>query len=158
MSYFKAAAVAERHDRAVVLAGDTVVALGDRLYGKPVDRDEAREMLLALTACPHRVITGVTLLCAATGTRRIEHDVTIVHMRPMRGAELEAYLDSGAWRGKAGAYGIQDRADAFVQRIEGSFTNVVGFPMERITSMLNDWGIRPAGGAAREPEPQRDRP
>ncbi len=64
-------------------------------------------------------------------------------MRPIAPEELEHYLDSGEWQGKAGAYGIQDRGDEFVTNVEGSFTNVVGFPMELVTRMLAEWGIQP---------------
>jgi septum formation protein len=64
-------------------------------------------------------------------------------MKPLTDDEVESYLDTGAWKGKAGAYGIQDRGDAFVTKIEGSFTNVVGFPMELIRQMLKEWGVEP---------------
>jgi septum formation protein len=64
-------------------------------------------------------------------------------MKPLADDEVEAYLDTDAWRGKAGAYGIQDRADAFVTRLDGSFTNVVGFPMELIGRMIEEWGMAP---------------
>jgi septum formation protein len=67
------------------------------------------------------------------------HAVTLVSMKPLRSEEIEAYLDSGEWEGKAGAYGIQDIGDAFVERIEGSFSNVVGLPLELLAQMLQAW-------------------
>ncbi len=140
LSYFKAGCVARLIDRGTVIGGDTIAALEGQIFGKPTDRDDARRTLARLAGTTHQVITGVTLLDAARGTRLIQHDTTNVTMRPLADAELEAYLDTGAWQGKAGAYGIQDRGDAFVERIEGSFTNVVGFPMELLGRMLQAWG------------------
>ncbi len=150
LSYYKAASAAPLVDRGVILAGDTVVALEDRIFGKPVDRDDARAILGSLGGTTHRVITGVTLLDARTRERLIEHDSTAVTMKRLTEGELEGYLDTGAWRDKAGAYGIQDRGDAFVERIEGSFTNVVGLPMDLVRKMLAQWGI---AGTKSEPRP-----
>lgn len=141
LSHFKAQAVAMSVGEGMILAGDTIAAQGSDVFGKPIDRADAKQILTALSGTTHRVITGVTLLDAATGERAIAHDATQVTMRRLSPDELDAYLDSGAWRGKAGAFGIQDRDDPFVERIEGSFTNVVGFPMELIERMLQDWGI-----------------
>ncbi len=140
-SHFKAKSVATLVTEGVILAGDTIVSLNDRVFGKPADRDGARAILSALTSTTHDVITGVTLIDASTGGRLIRHDATAVTMKPMSVDQLEAYLDTGAWAGKAGAYGIQDHGDAFIERIDGSFTNVVGFPMELIGHMLSEWGI-----------------
>ena len=139
LSYFKARSVATLVNAGIVLAGDTVVALGDRVFGKPVDRDDAKRILSSLSRTTHHVITAVTLLDASTGKRLIRHDTTAVTMKALSDAELEAY----AWAGKAGAYGIQDRGDAFVTSTEGSFTNVVGFPMELVSEMLAEWDVTP---------------
>jgi septum formation protein len=116
-----------------VLGGDTLVAaLDGRVFGKPVDRDDARRIISALAGTKHEVITGVTLVDVQRRIRMIHHAVTLVTMKPLAEAEIETYLDSDEWVGKAGAYGIQD----YVVGIDGSFTNVVGFPMELITEML----------------------
>jgi len=139
----KATSVAEGYPGRIILAADTVVALNGRIYGKPVDRDGARRILSALAGVTQDVITGVTVLQSATGGRLTEHDVTRVTMRPMSTDEIEAYLDSGEWEGKAGAYGIQGTADRFVERVEGSFSNVVGLPVERVLRMLAEFGVRP---------------
>jgi septum formation protein len=139
----KAESVADRFLDRIILGADTVVALNGRIYGKPTDRDDARRILSALAGVTQDVITGVTILQRAAGKRLVEHDVTRVTMRPMSPAEIEAYLDSGEWEGKAGAYGIQGTADRFVDRVEGSFTNVVGLPVERVLRMLAEFGIRP---------------
>jgi len=140
-SYFKARSVADDYPDRVILAADTVVSVGGTLLGKPADRDDARRILSILSGTRHQVITGVTLYEPGSGRRLIEHAVTHVTMRPMSAEELEAYLDSGEWEGKAGAYGIQDHADAFVEKTEGSFTNVVGLPIELLREMLAAFGI-----------------
>lgn len=141
LSYFKAQSVGMSIDSGFILAGDTIAALGRRVFGKPADRADAARILSALSGTTHDVITGVTLLDAATGERAIRHETTAVTLRRLSADQLEAYLESNAWMGKAGAFGIQDRDDPFVERIDGSFTNVVGFPMELIDRMLREWGI-----------------
>lgn len=144
LSHFKARNVARLAPDGLIIAGDTIVSLHGMIFGKPDDRDDARRILSTLCGTTHEVITGVTVLNAATKDLWIEHDTTAVTMRAMSPDELEAYLDTGAWAGKAGAYGIQDRGDAFVESINGSFTNVVGFPMELVVSMLSRCGIHPS--------------
>lgn len=145
LSAFKAEAVARVVQEGLILAADTVAAIGDRVFGKPADRDDARRILGSLAGTSHHVITGLTLLDAATGRCATRADTTVVVMRRLSEAEMEGYLDTGAWEGKAGAYGIQDYGDAFVERVEGSFTNVVGLPMELLAEMLTSW----LDGAAR---------
>lgn len=139
LSFFKAQSVAEVVADGWIIAGDTVAALNRIVFGKPVDRADARRILAAIGGTTHEVITGVTLLDARSGARLIEHDVTLVTMRALSEQAIESYLDTGAWEGKAGAYGIQDHRDAFVTKIEGSFTNVVGFPMELVARMFEQW-------------------
>lgn len=150
LSYFKARSVVGQFESGLVVAADTIVACGGEVFGKPTDLDEARRILAALLGRRQEIITGVTLLDAATERRLIAHDSTVVVMRRPPAEEVEAYLAGGAWRGKAGAYGIQDEGDAFVDRIEGSFTNVVGLPMELLTTMLAEWGYDP-GSQGRDP-------
>ena len=142
----KTSSVAERYPDRVILGADTVVALNGLIYGKPADRDDARRILSALAGVTQDVITGVTILQPAKGRQLVECDVTRVTMRPMSDEEIETYLDSGEWEGKAGAYGIQGTADRFVEKVEGSFSNVVGLPVERVLRMLADFNIRPTLG------------
>ena len=139
MAFFKAASVAEQHPDQLLLGADTVISAGADLFGKPVDRADARRMVSILTRRPHQVITGLALLAPALDRRIIADDVTTVYMKPMADAELETYLDSNAWQGKAGAYGLQAGADAFVERIEGSFSNVIGLPMELLSRLLKQF-------------------
>ncbi len=142
LSYYKARSVAGMPGfaDAVILAADTVVAYRDRIFGKPGDADEARSILSVLAGTTHRVITGVTVLHPARGLRLIGHEVTQVTMRPMPPEVLDQYIASGSWQGKAGAYGIQDHGDAYIERIQGSFTNVVGLPMSLVARMLDQAG------------------
>lgn len=143
LSYFKAKCVADQIDEGVVIGGDTVVSLKNDVLGKPKDREDAQRIIESLAGTTHHVITAITLLDAATGARLIGYDTTAVMMRSLTEDEIDVYLNTGQWEGKAGAYGIQDQGDAFVERIEGSFTNVVGMPVGLATGMLHQWGIVP---------------
>lgn len=118
----------------VVLSADTTVALGRRILGKPADEKEAAAFLTALSGRRHRVITAVAV---KHGERIWERDVvTQVQMKPLSNEELNSYLQSGDWRGKAGGYGIQGPAGAFIPWINGSFTAVVGLPLSETANLL----------------------
>ncbi|MGO4916315.1 Maf family protein [Pseudogemmobacter sp. W21_MBD1_M6] len=118
----------------VVICADTTVALGRRILGKPKDAGQAAEFLLMLAGRRHRVITAVAV---KHGERVWERDVvTTVKMKNISDAELNAYLLSGEWQGKAGAYGIQGAAGAFIPWISGSFTGVVGLPLAETATLL----------------------
>lgn len=140
MAFFKSSSLSHVFQDCVILGADTIAVVGDELIGKPTDREDARRILQRLAATTHSVITGVALIRPSTGRRLIRHDVTTLRVRPLTSSAIETYLDSGAWQGKAGAYGIQDQDDPFVERIEGSFSNVVGLPMELLAKMLVDFG------------------
>ncbi len=135
LAYFKARAVAEARSDAIILAGDTIVCLGGEILGKAADADDARRMLSKLSGTRHAVITGVAIL-TPDGRRLIDSAVTYVTMRQMSKAEIDAYVASGEWIDKAGAYAIQETADRYVQSVEGSFDNVVGLPTKLVLRML----------------------
>ena len=138
----KAEVVAGRHPDDVVLAADTVVAVGRRLLEKPADEAEARRFLSLLSGRNHRVFTGVAVV---TGGRTVWRVVeTRVSFKVLSDAEISAYVASGEWRGKAGGYGIQGRAAAFVQRIVGSHPAVMGLPLFETTNLLKGAGWHPA--------------
>lgn len=125
----------------VVLAADTVVCLQDRILGKPADHVDAAAMLRSLSGQAHVVYTAVA---AADGTRQLSAvSSTRVWMREIDPAEIEAYIASGEPMDKAGAYAIQGRGCAFVSRIDGSYTGVVGLPMFETLALLAEFGIRP---------------
>ena len=122
----------------VVLCADTTVALGRRILGKPADAGEAAEFLLALSGRRHRVITAVAV---RTHQRLWCRDVvTSVRMKRLSDPELNAYLQSGDWQGKAGGYGIQGPAGALIPWIQGSFTAVVGLPLTETAGLLQAAG------------------
>ena len=136
LAYFKARAVQQMRDRAFVLGADTIVlSARGHILGKPADAAEARSMLEALSNTTHDVITGVALL-GPDHQRIIASEVTHVTMRRVGPGEIDEYIDSGEWKGKAGAYAIQETADRFIADLDGSFSNVVGLPMELVTRML----------------------
>ncbi|MBI1826828.1 MAG: septum formation protein Maf [Planctomycetes bacterium] len=139
LSRFKAESVAKLAPGRLILAADTIAALGDRVFGKPFDRSDAERILRTMCGTTHDVITAVTLLDAATGSQKTIHDITRVTMRRISDFRLDDYLASEAWRGKAGAYGIQDHDDPFVEHIDGSFTNVMGLPMEKVQVLLTPY-------------------
>jgi septum formation protein len=152
LAYFKARAVAERHPGCWVLAADTIVVCNGRVLGKPRDPADARAMLEFQAQRPSDVLTGVCLLRRGDDERRYSQvEQTRVWMRDDPVAR-GAYLQSGDWQGKAGAYGIQDIRDRLVERIEGSFSNVVGLPLEMVARMLRHVGlpVRGSPDAARE--------
>lgn len=131
----KAAAVAGD----AVLGADTVVAVGDRLLGKPHDEVQARRFLRALSGTTHRVVTGVALKTpAGVATRSVETRVT---MRTLSDEEIAAYVSSGEAMGKAGAYAIQETADRFVTAIEGPYDNVVGLPVAAVRELMKEAGL-----------------
>ncbi len=120
---------------AFVLAADTVVTHGRSIFGKPANVEEALAMLLRLSGRSHRVLTG---LCLITPDDRVRLKIveTRVRFRRLSKDDLESYLASREWRGKAGAYAIQGIAGCFVQKLSGSYTNVVGLPLTEVAGML----------------------
>ncbi|MDP6545340.1 MAG: Maf family protein [Phycisphaerae bacterium] len=135
LAYFKASSVRRIHAEAVVLGADTVVSIGEEILGKASGPEHAAAMLARLSGTQHEVITGVALL-GAGHWRTIASETTRITMRTMTPDEIDRYVESGEWRGKAGAYAIQETADRFVVKVDGSFSNVVGLPMELVTRML----------------------
>ncbi len=135
----KAEAVAGTRPDAFVIGADTVVALGRRSLAKAADAAEARRFLERLSGRRHRVVGGVTVM--APGGRMVSRVVTTaVAFKRLEPREIAAYLDSGEWQGKAGAYAIQGLAARFVREINGSYPNVVGLPLFEVTQMLTGLG------------------
>jgi septum formation protein len=124
-----------------VLAADTVVAMGDRVFGKPVSREDALDMLDQLSGTSHDVYTGVALDLA--GNVRESLSVTQVQFRQISRREMIAYWDSGEPADKAGAYAIQGLGATFVRAIRGSYSGVVGLPIFETIALLQQAGIDP---------------
>ena len=120
---------------ALTLAADTVVCVGRRILPKAEIADEAEDCLRLLSGRAHRVYTGLAL-ATASGVKRTRLVETRVRFKRLSRPELQAYLDSGEWRGKAGAYAIQGFAGAFVIKLIGSYSNVVGLPLAETAALL----------------------
>ena len=138
MAAEKAAAVAAV-EPGVVLAADTTVVAGRRILGKPVDAAEAAAFLRLLSGRRHRVMTAITVMADGRARHRLVE--TTLRLRPLSEAEIRGYVAGGDWRGKAGGYGIQGPAAAFVPWMQGSFTAVVGLPLAETAVLLSACGI-----------------
>ena len=137
----KARAAAAGLRDGVVIASDTLVSLDGAPLGKPVDEADARRMLRALSGREHEVFSGVCILDTADGSESTRVIRTGVSFRRLTDREIEAYIATGEPMDKAGAYGIQGGAGAFVEALDGSFENVMGFPVDDVRQMLTDFGF-----------------
>lgn len=137
-AWLKARSVAARRPNDPILAADTVCAVDATILGKPVDRADAERMIRLQEGRDLEVLTGLCLY------RGIDHlwvgcvETSVVRFARLTDREREAFLDEGRWQGKAGAYGVQDR-DPFVSVVSGSFSNVVGLPMERVALLFAEF-------------------
>ncbi|HET9887870.1 MAG TPA: Maf family protein [bacterium] len=125
----KARAVAARRNRGLILGADTIVVRDGKIYGKPVDEEDALRMLQELAGREHLVYTGVCVLDAGGGPAHLRTVVTRVQLHDLTKDEIQRYVDSGEPMGKAGAYAIQGRGRLLVAGIEGDYSNVVGLPL-----------------------------
>lgn len=132
----KALAVADRAATRLVLGADTVVAMGTEALGKPADLPEARRMIESLAGREHEVHTGVAILERSTGAILSRVSTTRVLFAPMSSTEIDWYLATNEWRDVAGGYRIQGLGGCFIPRIEGSYTGVMGLPIDSIYSIL----------------------
>jgi len=137
----KAEAVAQRVGRGVVVAADTVVVIDDVALGKPAGPDEAKAMLVRLRGRQHEVLTGVGLVDAGSGRAVASAVASRVLMAAYPDATIEEYVASGSPLDKAGAYAIQDLQGALVDAVVGSYTNVVGLPVEATRWLLAGFGV-----------------
>ncbi len=135
----KAAAVAARHSDSIIIAADTLV-FADGALGKPHTPERAKEMLRSLAGNWHHVYTGITVINTRSGRILRNVDKTRVHLVPVTEQEIDAYVATGEPLDKAGAYGIQGMGGMFVDRIDGSYSNVVGLPMSMLRIMLAQVG------------------
>lgn len=140
LSLQKAKNVASRLHSGIVIGADTIVVLDGRILGKPSTEEEAVAMLLRLSGRTHSVFTGFALVDAETKKSCIDFERTEVTFRRLSADEIRSYVGSGSPMDKAGAYGIQDDYGAvFVEKIEGCFYNVVGFPLSKFYAALSDF-------------------
>jgi len=138
LAWQKATAVARRRGHGLVLAADTACAVDGEILNKPVDRADAERMIRLQEGRDTEVLTGVCLYRAERDEWVGAVEVSVVRFRVLEETERRAFLDSNRWEGKAGAYGVQDH-DPFVSVAHGSFSNVVGLPMERLDTLLRSF-------------------
>jgi septum formation protein len=137
----KARAVASQFEAGIVLGADTIVILKGHLLGKPVDDADATRMLRRLSGREHRVVTGIAVIDAATGSVNTSDVTSIVRFRALSDREIAAYVATGEPRGKAGAYAIQGIGAGLVSALDGCFTNVVGLPLCETARLLRAAGV-----------------
>jgi septum formation protein len=140
LSLLKAKSALEHFPEALIIAADTLVIIDSKIFGKPRDADEAKEMLNILNGREHEVITGLTII--HSGQSITETESTAVHFRKLSSDDIEAYISTNEFQGKAGAYAIQGYGSLFIERIEGDYFNVVGLPLQRLSRMLEKVGIK----------------
>jgi len=141
----KAEAVASMHPASWVLGADTVVALGEKVFGKPKSISAAEEMLLELSGQCHQVHTGLCLIHKQGNYLECRKDTSVVHFRKLNREVISAYYDSVNPLDKAGGYAIQTNSDLIVEKFEGSYSNVVGLPLELLKSWLSELGLLEEG-------------
>ena len=140
----KAKNVAEKFHNYFVVGADTVVDCKGEIIGKAGDEKHAEEIIKKLFSQPHKVITGIAIVKLSDNLEIVESDTTAVFPKKMTPLQIAEHIKGGSWRDKAGAYAIQETGDEFVERIEGSLTNVMGLPMELLARLLQNLAITPA--------------
>jgi len=137
MALAKAENVVAKFPDSIVIGADTIVDFNGRIIGKPADAAEAEEITRKLFPNPHKVITAVAIIHLAGGIKLLETDSTTVYPKKMSEQQIAEHIAGGSWQDKAGAYAIQRQGDEFIERIDGSLTNVMGLPMELLERMLD---------------------
>jgi len=132
----KAKNVAAGFPDCLVIGADTVVDFNGQTIGKPADAKEAEQITRKLFSAPHKVITAVAIVRIADGTEIVKSETTAVYPKQMSAEQIARHIKSGSWQDKAGAYAIQEDGEEFIEKIEGSLTNVMGLPMELLQQML----------------------
>jgi len=137
----KAKSIARTYPDCFVIGADTVVDFDGRIIGKAADAADAEMITKMLFSKPHKVITGLAIIRLSDDTQLVESDSTTVYPRRMTAEQIARHIEGGTWQDKAGAYSIQETGDEFVEKIEGSLTNVMGMPMELLESLFGRLGI-----------------
>ncbi len=141
ISLEKAKIVASKHKNSIVIAADTFIVFGGQILGKPHTEKNAREMLEAISGKHHSVITGFSIIDTDKNKTLSKSIETKVYIRKLSLAEIDAYVESGEPLDKAGAYAIQGLGSVFVEKIDGDYYNVVGFPLSALTEALKEFGV-----------------
>jgi septum formation protein len=130
-----------KKESGILLSADTLVVCQEKILGKPKDKQHAQEMLEALSGKTHEVITGFLILDTHSKKEYSEAVVTKVTFKILKKQDIEHYLETNEPFDKAGGYGVQEKKDLFVEQIEGSYSNVVGLPMDEVCRELKKFGI-----------------
>lgn len=141
LSQGKAQAVAGKHEDAIVIGADSIVVLGEKIFGKPEDSDDAERMLREIRGTMHTFITGFTIINTKSGREVTNISETNVYFKKLIDHEIKEYVATGESVGHAGAYSIQGRGAMLVERIEGEYTNIIGLPLSQLASVLMDFGV-----------------
>ncbi len=142
LAFEKARNVSEEFPDELVLGADTLCDLNGEIIGKAESKEHAEQIVRKIFTQPHDVITGISLINKKKGLEITKSDVTRVYPKQMSQEQIEEHIKGGSWKGKAGAYAIQETGDEFVERLEGSISNVIGLPMELLEKMLSQIGYR----------------
>lgn len=138
LAFEKANSVATKHEDAIVIGADTIVEIEGEILGKPKSREGAKRMMEKLRGKSHKVITGFSIIDLSSDKKYMDYEVTEVVFNDLSDEDIEAYLNKAEYMDKAGAYGIQEEAALFVEKIEGDYLNIVGFPISKIYTVLKD--------------------
>ena len=137
----KAKKTGEKYPDCLVIGADTVVDLQGQIIGKPADAKEAEQITGKLFSGPHKVITGIAIVRLRDGIELSESDTTTIYPRKLTSEQIADHIKSGSWHDKAGAYAIKENGDEFIEKIQGSLTNVMGLPMELLESLFTEFNI-----------------
>ena len=141
LSYEKAHDIASKNLDSIVIGADTIVVLNNNVLGKPKDEDEAFNMLKQMSGKEHDVITGISILCLGLKKEINDYCASKVKFKNLSDEEIYSYIRTGECLDKAGAYGIQGKGAFFVEKIEGDFFSVMGFPLGKFVRFLNKTGF-----------------
>ena len=134
----KAKSVAAKYPDSLVIGADTVADFNGQIIGKPAGAKEAEQITKKLFSAPHKVITAIAIVRLSDNTEIVESDSTTIYPKKLTAAQIAEHIKNGTWRDKAGAYAIKECGDEFIERIEGSLTNVMGLPMELLQRLLEN--------------------
>jgi len=141
LAYRKALCVAKRLSSGIVIGADTIVIFEGTIFGKPVDDNDAYEVLSKLSGKSHQVITGIALIDSTTGKELLDFEISDVKFSELSNDRINAYINTKEHVGKAGSYAIQGKGSLFVERISGCYFNVVGLPLNKLDKMLKSFDI-----------------
>jgi len=132
----KAKSVAVNYPDCIIIGADTIVDFNGHIIGKPADAKDAERITRKLTSSPHKVITALAIVRLTDAVELVESNTTTVYPKKMTDEQIAEHIKGKSWQDKAGAYAIQENGDEFVEKIQGSLTNVMGLPMELLEQML----------------------